>query len=126
MVTQGSTKLTFTHCVHAFVETRVGDDTWPKSWGEEFIDYDKWLSSGEPGGYVWGTNWSNAYPGISAIEDSAIAKEWSDRLGKSMYEINLETDRFFLRLVFHSIRSEKISDDTSTISKVTIPLSPPT
>lgn len=118
----GQHKLFFTHCVHAFVESRVRADVWPMSWGDEFINYEKWRSSCEPEGYVWGTNWSNAYPGITAVEESTIAKEWEGRLGKSMYEITLETDRFFLRLIFHSIKSEKISDDTSTISKVTIPL----
>jgi hypothetical protein len=118
----GQHKLTFTHCVHAFVESRVRDDVWPVSWGDEFIDYDKWVTAGEPGGYVWGTKWSLAYPGIEAVEESPIAKEWSDRLGKNMYEITLETDRFFLRLIFHSIKSEKIGDDTSTISQITVPL----
>jgi hypothetical protein len=34
----------------------------------------------------------------------------------------LETDRFFLRLIFHSIRSRKISDKSATISQIIHPL----
>ncbi len=41
------------------------------------------------------------------------------RLGKQMFETTLETDRFFLRLVFHSIRSRKTSEKHETISQVT-------
>ena len=119
---KGQHKVVFTHCVRADCETRVADNVWPESWNDEFTDYKKWVSAGEPEGYVWGTNWSNAYPGIRAIRDSAIAAEWSMRLARPMFETTLETDRFFLRLVFHSIRSRKINDRIDTISKVNIPL----
>src|SRR5216683_5457042 len=57
-----------------------------------------------------GTNWSLAYPGIRATRDSVQAAEWSRRLDKQMFKISLETDRFFLRLVFHSIRSRKVAE----------------
>jgi hypothetical protein len=69
-----------------------------------------------------GTTWSLAYPGIRAIRDSSQAFEWTGRLGKQMFEATLETDRFFLRLVFHSIRSRKISDKSGTISQAIHPL----
>jgi hypothetical protein len=81
-----------------------------------------WTTAKEPEGYVWGTNWSLAYPGIRAIRDSAQAAEWSRKLGKQMYETTLETDRFFLRLIFHSLRSRKISDRSDTVSQVIHPL----
>jgi hypothetical protein len=118
---QGQHEICFTHCVRAACETRVRDDVWPKSWGDEFIDYERWISAKEPDGYVWGTKWSLAYPGIRAIQDSSQAAEWSRRLGKPMFETTLETDRFFLRLIFHSIRSRKISDKSETISRSIIP-----
>jgi len=68
------------------------------------------------------SNWSFAYPGIRAIRDSSQAFEWTGRLGKQMFEATLEADRFFLRLVFHSIRSRKISDKSGTISQAIHPL----
>jgi hypothetical protein len=120
----GTYEVTFTHCVKFDYETRVRDDVWPDSWTDEFTDYQNWQKAGEPDGYVWGTNWSNAYPGIVVVHDSTTAKHWSKRLGKDMFEGTLETDRFHLRLVFHSVITRKLSDDVSTISKVHIPLGP--
>ena len=114
----GTHVLTFTHTVVAECETRVADFVWPMSWTDEFTDYERWTEAGEPGGYVWGTNWSLAYPGIWAVSDSERALDWSERIGRAMFECGLETDRFFLRLIFHSINTRKISDDTNTVSSV--------
>jgi hypothetical protein len=119
---QDKQEIIFTHCVRVECETRVRNEVWPKSWSDEFTDYQRWTSAGEPDGYVWGTNWSLAYPGIQAIRDSATAAEWSTRLGKQMFEATLETDRFFLRLIFHSIRSQKINEKSETISRSIAPL----
>lgn len=114
----GQHEIVFTHCVEADCQTRVGDDVWAKSWTDEFTDYKRWTSAKEPDGYVWGTNWSLAYPGFQAVSGSTQAAEWTRRLGKQMYEITLGTDRFFLRLVFHSICSRKASERHETISQV--------
>ena len=121
----GQYQITFTHCVRADLQTRVGDKIWPQSWGDEFIDYDRWTSANEPSGYVWGTNWSLAYPGFRAVRDSVEATDWSRRFGKMMFEITLETDRFVLQLIFHSIRSHKISQRSDVVSKCIFPLKPP-
>jgi hypothetical protein len=66
----------FTHCVLATVETRVRDDIWRLSWGDEFTDYETWLRSDEPDGFVWGTNWSLAYPGLNCVPGSLEAAAW--------------------------------------------------
>jgi len=118
----GRHELIFTHCVALDYETRVRDDVWPRSWSDEFTDYARWEAAGSPKGYVWGSNWSNAYPGLSIIEDSSLAQKWSDRIGHSFFEITLETDRFFLRIIFHDLRHRKVSDDTRIISQVIIGL----
>jgi hypothetical protein len=118
----GRHELVFTHCVKLDYETRVRDDVWPRSWADDFVDYARWTAAGKPDGYVWGSNWSDAYPGLSMIEDSSLADSWSQRIGHSFFEVTLETDRFFLRIIFHDLRHRKISDDTSTISKTIIPL----
>jgi hypothetical protein len=121
----GTYRLEFTHCVYAQYTTRVRDDVWPVSWGDEFTNYESWLLAGQPGGYVWGTNWSNAHPGIQAVCESMIAAEWSTRIGKRMYEATIETERFLLRVVFHSIRWRKLSNETRPLSDTIIPLPPP-
>jgi hypothetical protein len=114
----GQHEIVFTHCVKAEYETRVRDEVWQKSWSEEFTDYGRWTGAGEPDGYVWGTNWSLVYPGLPAVPDSAEAADWSKRLSKQMFETTLATDRFSLRLIFHSVRSRKTSDEYKTISQV--------
>lgn len=118
---RGTFEVIFTHCVQLDYETRVRDDVWPISWTDEFTDYGRWEAAGEPDGYVWGCNWSNAYPGLIAVDPSSVAHDWSERLGKSMYEATVETDRFFLRLIFHSISIRKPSDDAGVISQVIFP-----
>ncbi|MGY1459860.1 YxiG-like protein [Luteimonas sp. A649] len=119
----GRHQVQFTHVAEVSYTSVVADDVWTKSWGEEFVDYQAWLDAEEPEGYVWGTCWSLAWPGIRAVEPSTKAAEWSARLGKPMYEAEIETDRFRISLVFHSLRSAKVSDESSIVSSVVIPLS---
>jgi hypothetical protein len=117
----GTYELTFTHVVQFHYETRVRDDVWPDSWDDVFLDYQRWRSAGEPSGFVWGTNWSMAYPGIEAPEDSVEAANWTRRLGKQMHAMSLETERFRIALVFHDVRVRRVSDDTGTVSQAIIP-----
>ncbi len=118
----GTYRLTFTHVVQLDYETRVRDESWKVSWGQEFTSYEDWQRPGEPDGYVWGTNWAGAYPGFEAPTQSENAREWSHRLGHDMFEMTLETDRFMLRLVFHEVIVDKLSNDASTVRRVTIPI----
>jgi hypothetical protein len=117
----GTHKLTLTHVVHFRYETRVGDAIWLRSWSDEFLNYEVWRSAGEPGGYVWGTEWSLAYPGISLPSTSKEAAEWSRRLNHPMHPFLIETDRFLIDLVFSNAHLVKQSNDTSLIQQVIIP-----
>ena len=119
----GRHQVQFTHVAELSYVTAVTDEVWAKSWGEAFVDYQAWLDAGEPDGYVWGTCWSLAWPGIRAVELSAKAAIWAERLGKPMYEAEIETDRFRISLFFHSVRSAKVSEEKSIVSSVVIPLS---
>ena len=119
---RGRYRFTFTHCVLADFITTVRDDTWQVSWDNRFIDYESWIAAGEPKGYVWGVNWSMAYPGPSYVPDSPRAAEWSARLGQVMHEAIIETNAFRLRLVFHSLSVERTGDEVSVYDQVTIPL----
>ena len=66
----GRHQVQFTHVAELSYSTAVADDVWARSWGEAFVDYQSWLDASEPDGYVWGTCWSLAWPGIRAIEPS--------------------------------------------------------
>jgi hypothetical protein len=119
----GTYELIFTHVVDLKYETRVGEKIWPLSWGDEFTDYARWKASGEPEGYVFGTDWSLAYPGISILLASPEAQDWSKRLCRPMYSARVETDLFCISLVFSDVRHRKLSDEIGTVQKVLIPLS---
>lgn len=121
----GTYQIQFTHVVEMNIITNVADDIWPKSWGEEMIDYQAWEEAGEPDGYVWGTNWSNAYPGIEFDENSERAKNWGSRIEKPMHELTIVTDRFKLNLIFHDIWWQQLSKESNVVSKTMIPLSEP-
>ncbi|GAB4375773.1 MAG: hypothetical protein Kow00114_39120 [Kiloniellaceae bacterium] len=118
----GTHRLTFTHVVSLKYETAQSDESWRQSWDEHFIDYDAYLEAGEPEGYVWGTNWSNAWPGVKAPESTPDSLRWSEKLGYPMFEMSLETDRFRISMIFHELRAEKLSSETATISQSVIPL----
>lgn len=118
----GTYELVFTHVVDLKYQTRVGDNVWPQSWGDEFTDYAKWTESGEPEGYVFGTDWSLAYPGITILASSPDTHNWSERLERAMHSVEIETDRFSITLVFSEARHRKLSDQTGVVRQTVIHL----
>jgi hypothetical protein len=118
----GTYELIFTHVVDLRYETRVSERVWKTSWTDEFTDYAVWKAAGEPEGYVFGTNWSLAYPGLTAPSESIDAQNWADRLERPMYAASIETDRFLITLVFSDVLHRKISDGSGTVKQVILPL----
>jgi hypothetical protein len=118
----GTYELIFTHVVDLKYETRVAETVWSISWADEFTDYARWKASGEPEGYVFGTDWSLAYPGISILLASPGARDWSNRLQRPMYSASIETDRFCISLIFSEARHRKVSDEVGIVRRVLIPL----
>jgi hypothetical protein len=121
----GTYELTFTHVTALKYETRVGEKTWSISWGDEFTDFAKWQAAGEPEGYVFGTAWSLAWPGISNLHATSEAQDWSTRLQRPMHPFTIETDRFCITLVFSEARHRKLSDETGVVRQAVIPMSAP-
>lgn len=115
----GTYGLTFTHVVRADCQTALPAEGWGRSWDDVFLDYER---SRDMDGYIWGTNWSLAYPGITALIGDGEAEDWTRRLDHPMYAALLETDRFRLRLIFHSITTERMNDDASLVAQVIHPL----
>jgi hypothetical protein len=121
----GTYELIFTHVVDLKYETRVGEKVWPVSWADEFTDFARWKASGEPEGYVFGTDWSLAFPGISILLASSEGQDWSNRLRRPMHSASIETDRFCISLVFSETRHRKVSDEVGIVRQVLIPLPTP-
>jgi len=122
---RGTYELMLTHVVDLHVETRVMDDVWPMSWDDVFTDYAAWEAAGHPQGYVWGSYGSLAYPGLIAPDDDPAAQRWSERLGKPMFAMSIETDRFKIAAIFHGARARKLSEDNPYIRAVIRPLGLP-
>jgi hypothetical protein len=121
----GTYELIFTHVVDLKYETRLGEKVWLISWADEFTDYATWKASGEPEGYVFGTDWSLAYPGISILPENPKTHEWSNRLQRPMYSVSVETDRFCIAVVFSEARHRKVSNEVRVVRQVVFPLAPP-
>ena len=71
---EGRYRYRFTHCVEAHVVTEVSDDVWLLSWSDHFIDYAAWVDAGSPEGFVWGVNAADAYPGLTYMSESDLAR----------------------------------------------------
>ncbi len=112
----------FTHCVEAQCRTVLNYDSWQRSWDDVFTNYEEWERAGSPEGYVWGVNWSLAYPGYEHITESPKARAWSEGLNKAMHEVQIETNAYKLQIIFHDLKVRKIGKDTDLIEKVFIPL----
>jgi hypothetical protein len=100
----GRYRYRFTHCLEAHVASTVVDEVWKRSWDDAFTDYAAWEAAGKPEGFVWGTNYADAYPGLSYVPESTLATSWTMRLGRVMHEVVVETNAFGLRLVCHDLR----------------------
>ena len=116
---EGRYMFRFTHCVLAEVTTAVSDRGWRDSWGDEYIDYTAWEKAGAPDGYVWGVCESDVYPVLTYIEESPLAKEWSNRLGYPMSEVSIETNGHDIRLVFHDVIIRKIAQGDPETQQLT-------
>jgi len=80
----GQYLLVFRHCYELSYHVSTHSQTLLLSWDDCFTDMKEWEKAGEPDGYVWGTNWSNAYPGFSIVENPARASERTQKLGRHM------------------------------------------
>ncbi len=99
----------FTHCVMAQVTTNVADANWRVSWTDEFTNFEAWTQAGKPEGFVWGSCWSEAYPGLTYVDDSNAAQEWSERLNQPMHEVTIETNVQTFRLIFHDVIIQQVA-----------------
>jgi hypothetical protein len=100
---EGRYRYRFTHCVDVAVKTKVPPDAWRQSWSDVFIDYPAWQKAGEPSGFVWGVEWAEAYPGVEYVEPSDSAAAWTEKVGKPMHALRIETNAYLIDLVCHDL-----------------------
>lgn len=105
----GRYRYRFTHCVEAHVETTVRPDVWQQSWTDEFVSYSRWQEAGSPGGFVWGVEFSDAYPGASRVADSTRAVSWTEKLDREMHELLIETNAFSISLICHDMHVTQLA-----------------
>lgn len=101
----------FTHCVFAEATTMLPPHVWADSWDTP-TDLADWQASEEADGFAWGAAWATV-EGAAEVPDSHAAKQWSDRLGRSMREAVIQTNVFELRLVFSELRVEANPPDAT-------------
>lgn len=87
----------FKHCVRALTTSALPPRTWRHSLDERLVSYEQ---GRDLAGYVWGVRWQALYPGMSLVEDSAEARQWSRDLGLPFYEALIETNCHNVSLIF--------------------------
>lgn len=117
----GQYLLVFKHCYEMNYEIITGSETILGSWDDCFIDINEYNKAGEPEGYVWGANWTSAYPGFSNVENSPKANVWTQKLKKTMSEVQVEADVMKMNLIYHEWTLKKLNNETGLISKVLFP-----
>ena len=118
----GQYLLRFKHCYELLYQAVVKPEFIKESWDDLYTDFDKWKEAGEPEGFVWGTNWSMCYPGFTMIENSELAKKWTELLGKEMKEVEIETEVYKMKFIYHDWTLKKLNNETGLISKAFHPL----
>ncbi len=116
---EGRYRYRFTHCVEAHVETTVKPDTWRLSWADEFTDFAAWQEAGSPAGFVWGVEYADAYPGLSYVADSERTARWTEKVGRAMHEIQIETNVYILELVCHDLRVDQLASGDPLTGELT-------
>ena len=112
----------FKHCYWMTYETIANEETLKQSWDDCFINFEDYLKNNEPEGYVWGTNWANAYPGFSVLQNSENATKWTKKLEKQMKELEVVSEIFKVNLIYNNWTIEKVNEKTNLITQAFFPL----
>jgi hypothetical protein len=109
----------FMYCVHASVRSALSPQIWSRSLDERLVDFDK---GRDLDGYVWGVKWQELYPGMTLVEESTDAQQWSRDLSMPFYEATIETNAHIISLVFADLVVDAIG---SGFSPFVVPARPP-
>ncbi|MDQ0616757.1 YxiG-like protein [Arthrobacter globiformis] len=93
----------FTHCVRATVTSAIPPSVWIRSLDERLLDYRAFMESSDIDGYVWGVNHQDLYPGITLLDGSAEAADWTQQVGIPFHEARIEANGHNVELVFSDL-----------------------
>ena len=111
----GRYRCRFTHCSEVCIKSTLTDEAWQQSLGGRLHRLPSMGDGWCPAGVRLGRMLSDAYPGLSYVNDSPLAASWTKRLGRDMHEVSVESNAFVLRLVCHDLHVDKIAQgDPST------------
>ena len=115
-------KYQFVGCVEAHYETKLGQ-TFTQSLSDEYVysgpDYPE---KDVPDGFIWGVRFADAYPGLTYVENGERAKHWSQLLGRTMHEVAIETNCYYLRLVFADLRYAFLGHEPDVVVSKDMPI----
>jgi hypothetical protein len=118
-------KYQFVGCVEVEYHTKVVPHIFLQSLSDEFVyagpDYP---DKKEPSGFIWGVRYSTAYPGLKYLDDGERAQYWSHLMDRKMHEVILETEAFYLRLVFADMRYALLGYEPEVVLEKNYPLTP--
>jgi len=95
----------FKHCGRVSVAPALSPQVWRRSLDERLLDVETGCGID---GYVWGVKWQNLYPGMSLVEGSPDARQWSVDLGIPFYEAAAETNVHNTFMVFADLTVDVI------------------
>lgn len=90
----------FTYCVRVVATSALTPEIWKQSLDERLVDYEQ---GRDLDGYVWGVRWQVLYPGMTLVQDSADAQQWTRELGLPFYEALVQTNGHNISLVFSDL-----------------------
>jgi hypothetical protein len=119
----------FIGCVEASYSTALGrcfeepTSIFGESINDEFVfsgpDYPE---KNDPDGFIWGVRYAEVLSGWNYYENSKRARTWSQRIGRKMHEISVETNAYGLELVFADIRYAFLGHSPEVVFKKDYPL----
>jgi hypothetical protein len=94
----------FTHVPEVRATAVYPAERWQdeETWDDRFTDYEAWERAREPSEYIW-PDFEVAYPGLSYVAGSPVAAEWSERVGRPMHEVRVESNVLVHRIVCHDL-----------------------
>ena len=106
---EGRYRYRCTRCPSVLVTPALRGDTWRESWADRYTDAAAYEEAGTSHGFFRGVCFSDAYPGLTCVEDSPLARDWSARFGRPMHEVRIETNCHNLGIASHDVVVRKIA-----------------
>jgi hypothetical protein len=96
----------FHSCTEVLVRSLIGSQTWSESMDDKLLHPQQ--VAVEASGYVWGVRGQELYPGPKIVENSRIARSWSQQVGIDFHEVEVKANAQQINLVFTNLSVEEV------------------